>query len=90
MSSDTVELLRERLRSLDPASLTIEDESHRHAGHAGARGGGGHYRLDIVAAAFGGKNTMARHRMIYDAVGELMQGRIHALTIRARTPEEQD
>ena len=87
MSSETVELLRQRLAALNPASIAIEDESHRHAGHAGARDGG-HYELDIVATAFAGKNTIARHRLIYDAAGELMRGRIHALSIRALSPEE--
>lgn len=76
MSSETVELLRQRLAALNPASIAIEDESHRHAGHAGARDGG-HYKLDIVAIAFAGKNTIARHRLIYDAAGELMRGLFH-------------
>ena len=88
MSADTVARLRERLSTLQPQSLEIEDESHLHAGHAGARGGGGHYRLHIVAAAFAGKNTVARHRLIYDAAGDLMHGAVHALSIRAFTPEE--
>ena len=87
MSSDTVELLCERLKSLKPASLQIEDESHLHAGHAGARDGG-HYKLDIVASAFEGKSTVARHRLVYDAAGDLMRGRIHALSIRAFAPGE--
>ena len=88
MSQDTIELLRQRLNVLQPQSLDIEDESHRHAGHAGAKGGGGHYVLTIVANAFAGKNTMARHRLVYDAAGDLMRGRIHALVIRALTPDE--
>lgn len=88
MSQDTIELLRQRLNALQPQSLDIEDESHRHAGHAGAKGGGGHYVLTIVADAFAGKNTMARHRLVYDAAGDLMRGRIHALVIRASTPDE--
>ncbi|PKO38808.1 MAG: BolA family transcriptional regulator, partial [Betaproteobacteria bacterium HGW-Betaproteobacteria-6] len=75
MSAETVELLRQRLVVLQPESMEIEDESHRHAGHAGARDGG-HYRLQIVAQAFAGKSTMARHRLIYDAAGDLMRGRI--------------
>ena len=85
-----VELLRERLASLQPLSLIIEDESHRHAGHAGHAGAkeGGHYDLQIVAAAFTGKNTVARHRMIYAATGDLMQRGIHALSIRALAPGE--
>jgi BolA protein len=78
-------LLRERLAVLQPESITIVDDSHRHAGHAGARDGG-HYQLQIVAQAFAGKSTMARHRMIYDAAGDLMRGRIHALSIRAEVP----
>ncbi|MFH1661412.1 MAG: BolA family protein [Pseudomonadota bacterium] len=85
MSAETIELLRQRLAVLQPSSITIVDESHRHAGHAGAREGG-HYQLQIVAQAFAGKSTMARHRMIYDAAGDLMRGRIHALSIRAEVP----
>ncbi|WP_428825109.1 BolA family protein [Azonexus sp. IMCC34842] len=87
MSGDTVELLRQRLAVLHAASIVIEDESHRHAGHAGAKDGG-HYKLDIVSPLFAGKNTVARHRLIYDAAGDLMRGRIHALSIRALTPDE--
>lgn len=87
MSAETVALLRQRLAVLQPESVSIEDESHRHAGHAGARDGG-HYQLQIVAQAFAGKSTMARHRMIYDAAGDLMRGRIHALSIRAEVPGE--
>ncbi|TXT28980.1 MAG: BolA protein [Rhodocyclaceae bacterium] len=85
MSAETIELLRQRLAVLQPSSITIVDESHRHAGHAGAREGG-HYQLQIVAQAFAGKSTMARHRMIYDAAGDLMRSRIHALSIRAEVP----
>lgn len=87
MSRETVELLRQQLSSLEPLSIVIEDESHRHAGHAGAKEGG-HYKLDIVSSAFAGKNTIARHRLIYDAAGDLMRGKIHALSIRAFAPEE--
>jgi len=87
VSAETVELLRQRLQSLNPLSVVIEDESHRHAGHAGAREGG-HYELVIVAEAFSGKNTVARHRLIYDAAGDLMRRGIHALSIRAFAPGE--
>lgn len=86
MHADTLALLRERLAALKPETLNIEDESHRHAGHAGARDGG-HFRVEIVASVFSGKNTLARHRLVYDAAGDLMQGRIHALAINAKTPE---
>lgn len=74
--------------ALSPQSLHIDDESALHAGHAGARDGGGHYRVEIVADAFSGKGTLARHRLVYDAVGDLMPAAIHALAIRALAPEE--
>ena len=87
MSSETIELLRQRLALLQPETVVIVDDSHRHAGHAGARDGG-HYQLQIVAQAFAGKSTIARHHMIYDAAGDLMRGQIHALSIRAEVPGE--
>ena len=81
--------MRELLEAaLAPLELAIEDDSHRHAGHAGARGGQGHFRVDIVSAAFAGKPPLARHRLVYAALDELMQADIHALSIRARTPDE--
>ncbi len=83
--SETIAQLRERLSRLAPQHLRIDDESHRHAGHAGA-GQGGHFRVEIVAAIFADKPTLARHRLVYDAAGDLMHGRIHALAIDARTP----
>jgi BolA protein len=83
---ETIQRLHETLSRLEPETLRIEDESHRHLGHAGAREGG-HFNVEIVAAIFVGKSTLARHRLVYDAAGELMHGRIHALTINARTPE---
>lgn len=88
MSDATIAQLQERLIPLNALRLEVVDESHLHAGHAGARSGGGHYRLTIVAEVFRGLNTLARHRLVYDAAGTLMQGPIHALTIRALTPEE--
>ena len=87
MSADTIALLRDRLATLQPESIAIDDESTLHAGHAGA-GNGGHYQLTLVAAAFAGKNTVARHRLIYAAAGDLMRDRIHALSIRAFAPGE--
>ena len=87
--STRVETIRSRLvAALAPDALDIEDESHRHAGHAGARDGRGHFRVRIVSAAFEGKSAIARHRAVYAALGELMQTDIHALAIDARTPEE--
>ena len=82
------ELMKERLAGLDPIALEIVDESSRHAGHEGAKGGGGHYRLTIVSRRFAGQPAQARHRMIYDALGALMRNEIHALAIKACTPEE--
>lgn len=74
--------------ALAPQFLEVEDESHHHAGHAGAADGRGHFRVDIVSAAFAGLNPIARHRAVYSAVGNLMTTDIHALAIRARTPDE--
>ena len=87
--SDRVERIRRSLEAgLAPTLLEIEDESHRHAGHAGARDGRGHFRVRIVSAAFAGQTPIARHRAVYAALGDLMQTDIHALAIEARTPEE--
>lgn len=80
-------LMRERLAVLAPTVIEIQDDSAAHAGHAGAREGG-HYRLRIVAAAFVGKGTVMRHRLVYDALGDLMRNGIHALSIQAETPDE--
>lgn len=86
--AETEDLLRERLATLQPERLNIVDESAKHAGHAGAQGGGKHFRLQIVSPLFLGKSTLQRHRLVNTAVGDLMQGKIHALSIRALTPEE--
>jgi len=89
--TNTVDLIRERLTVLRPEALEVFDDSHEHAGHAGAReSGGGHFQVYLVSEAFEGKNKVARHRMIYDAVNDLMPGKIHALAIRAFTPAELD
>ncbi|MDX8378770.1 MAG: BolA family protein [Gallionella sp.] len=85
---NTIEMMRIQLAILNPISLEILDESHKHAGHAGAQSGGGHYVLHIVAQGFTGKTTIARHRMIYSALEEMMKQKIHALTIQASTPAE--
>lgn len=75
--------------SLEPSALQVEDESHKHAGHAGARDGRGHFRVTIVSAAFRGQAPLARHRAVYAALGDLMQTDIHALAIDARAPDEE-
>ncbi len=81
--------MRERLNAaLSPSDIEIADESHLHAGHAGARSGRGHYALRIRATAFNGKSPIQRHRMVYEALGEMMQTDIHALSIKALTPNE--
>ena len=81
--------IRERLAALEPVALELVDESAKHAGHAGARPGGNtHWRLTIVSPRFAGHPTVARHRMVYQALGELMRDPIHALAITARAPEE--
>ncbi len=74
--------------ALSPTVLELVDESHLHAGHAGAASGGSHYRLTIVAPAFAGLNLVRRHRLVYDSVHLMMQHEIHALAITALTPDE--
>lgn len=89
MSGENIEsLIRDRLARLSPLRVALHDDSALHAGHAGARDGGGHFRLEIVAEGFRGQPTLARHRMVYDALGDLMRTRIHAMAIRAFAPEE--
>ena len=85
---NNIETMRNKLLSLDPVSIDIVDESHKHAGHAGAKDGGGHYLLKIITPKFAGMTTMARHRMIYSALGEMIKRDIHALNIQAKTPDE--
>jgi BolA protein len=80
--------IRDKLAALAPESISVEDESAQHAGHEGAKGGGGHYRVVIVSQRFTGLPLQARHRMVYDALGPLMSKDIHALAIRAYSPDE--
>jgi BolA protein len=83
-----IDAMRASLAVLEPTVIEIIDDSAKHAGHAGARDGGGHYRLSIVSPRFAGCRTMERHRLVYDALGPLMKREIHALSIDARTPDE--
>jgi BolA family transcriptional regulator, general stress-responsive regulator len=83
-----IEQMRTLLAVLQPTQIEIIDDSHLHAGHEGARSGGGHYTLQIVSTQFAGKPTLARHRMIYSALGEMMKHDIHALNIQAYAPQE--
>ncbi|MDM4766069.1 BolA family protein [Pelomonas sp. SE-A7] len=80
--------IERRLReALSPTELRLQDDSAQHAGHAGAREGG-HYSVDIVSPSFTGLNKVARHRLVYHSLGDLMQQGIHALAIQARAPGE--
>ncbi|XZG71394.1 BolA family protein [Chitinibacteraceae bacterium HSL-7] len=83
-----VDEIRNRLATLEPEYLDVQDDSAAHAGHAGAAGGAGHFALILVSPQFRGHGMLARHRMIYALLGDLMPARIHALQIRALTPEE--
>jgi len=81
--------IKSRRAALDPVAPDFVDESAQHAGHSGSRPGGQtHWRLSIVSPRFAGQPTVARHRMVYQALGELMQNPIHALAITARSPDE--
>ena len=83
------QVIRERLAALKPVTLELRDESGQHVGHAGHRPGGGtHWQLRIVSEAFRGQAPVKRHRMVYEALGDLMERDIHALRIEALAPEQ--
>ncbi len=87
--NERVKKIEEKLRAvLQPESLDIIDDSAKHAGHAGAKGGAGHFDVTIVSALFAGENTLARHRLIYAALRDMMPDEIHALSIKAYAPDE--
>ena len=89
MNEARVNMIREKLTAaLAPTLLEIQDDSAKHAGHVGARSGGGHFNVQIVSAEFSGKSLVERHRMVYSALGDAMQSDIHALSIQAKTPDE--
>jgi BolA protein len=88
MPEGTVERMRARLAALGPVELAIEDDSARHAGHEGAKSGGGHYNLRLVSPRFEGKSRIERHRLVYDALADLMQREIHALAMVLLAPDE--
>lgn len=83
-----IERIREAMSALQPVTLEVVDDSHKHAGHEGARDGRGHFTVRIVSPVFAGKAPLARHRAIYAALGEMMQTDIHALAIEAKAPGE--
>jgi len=89
VTTDRPTLIRKELEAkFNPSELLIKDQSHLHAGHEGARDGRGHFDVTIVSAAFEGQNRIQRHRMVYDALTELLATDIHALRIKAFTPSE--
>jgi BolA protein len=90
MSDERMARIRAALTAaLSPTVLELEDESALHAGHAGAASGGGHYRVKIVSSRFDGQRLVMRHRLVYDAVHDMMRSEIHALAITALAPSEQ-
>ncbi len=89
MSEKRVTLIQKRLEAaFSPESLEVIDESHKHIGHVGAKGGGGHFQVHIVAEAFTDKKVLERHRMVYQALAEEMKTEIHALGIQAFPPSK--
>jgi len=91
MNAERIRRIAEHLRQeFNPDQLDIEDQSHLHAGHAGAKEGKGHFQVTIRSAAFAGKNPLHCHRLIYAALGDMMNTDIHALSIDAAPPENSD
>ena len=88
MTRSRLERLTERLQSLEPDQLEVADDSHQHAGHAGAADGRGHFSVLLVSKRFTGMNTLRRHRLVYEVVGDMMVTDIHALSIQALAPGE--
>jgi len=89
MNAERIAMIRSRLvAAFEPEELDIVDDSHRHAGHAGARDGRGHFQVRIRSRQFAGKRTVERHRMVYAALGSLMQTDIHALGLVALSPDD--
>ena len=90
MTEQRVQKIEKLLEAaLSPSYLLVKDQSHLHAGHAGAKEGKGHFEVIVVSETFGGLNRIARHRLVYDALGNFMNSDIHALKINAFTPSEQ-
>lgn len=88
-NAPTAQEIESRVRDAIPVvEISVRDDSHMHRGHAGAREGGGHFHLTVVSSAFEGRNRLARHRLVYDCLGDWIPARIHALSIDARTPSE--
>jgi BolA protein len=89
MTVERIDAIRTRLQqALDPVRCEVIDESHLHVGHAGAKDGRGHFRVRIVSVRFAGLPRLARHRLVYEALGDLMTTDIHALGVEAEVPQE--
>ena len=89
MTTDRQQQIKRCLEEIfQPTELLLKDQSHLHAGHEGAKDGRGHFDVVIVSSAFDGKSRLERHRMVYDALGTMVQSDIHALRIKAHTPSE--
>jgi BolA protein len=88
MSTDRIALIKAQLNVLEPSHLELRDDSAQHRGHAGAAAGGGHFALLIVSAHFVGKTLLQRQRLVYSTLSSLMNTEIHALSIKACTPDE--
>lgn len=89
MSNERVDIIQQRITAaLQPAGLEVIDDSHLHAGHAGAKNGAGHYRAIIVSDSFADLNTLARHRQVYALFSDMMPHEIHALSLQCLTPDE--
>lgn len=88
MPENTIEQIRSRLSALEPVAIEVIDDSAAHRGHPGAAGGGGHYRLRLISTRFTGQSKLARHRLVYDLLTDLMQREIHALTMNLTAPGE--
>lgn len=87
MTTDRTERIQGILEgAFSPVDILVKDQSHLHEGHAGARDGKGHFEVRIVADAFAGKSRIQRHRMVFEALHDMMQTDIHALSVQARAP----
>jgi len=89
LTTNREQQIRQRLeKAFQPTELFLQDQSQLHAGHEGAKDGKGHFDVTIVSDTFDGKNRIERHRMVYDALGTLLESDIHAVRIKAYTPSE--
>lgn len=90
MSDDRVAMIEQLLsEAFEPIEMLVKDQSHLHAGHAGARSGKGHFNVKIVSDKFAGQNRITRHRMVYEALGSFIDSDIHALSINAISPSDE-